>query len=737
MPSGRKRKRNKHDATMNGGQEEVAWTATRCARLLRPITSRISTLRRTSRSQPSHGNQFRSACDPCDEAHVNPLLETKKFSGKDPEWLNTKGMRTLARIYSTKPKLSRDRTSSSRGGELGAAALAYPSPFVRRLQLTENSDDCADSETADPDSPVPPNRRRYRQLPIIPKSQAHEVEQGLGVALFSLLSQTRPPRNQDRFGPLSLKNISLRKVHSCIRIDNECADADGTAESKDSTSEIYSLLEDLGSEHDAGWAGLRVAVRAHGIAVLCEAIQDGVVSSQITQVLVKFCSSWGAVNEGQELLKAWSRNRSSPSERQLDCLTKFCRDHKCSAFFARLFSQSDRLETVSNPSLILRPDIWALISRSLTETEEPEAITLLQKCVAALFEHYSKTRSINDRAEFFVERHATRLGAMSVGSLIYLADRRNKSPCSDNIFRITSISLQSYYNCSNDPKSRGVALLEISRVKFFLMTSLVLMAVFPAHAAEFGLLNSTELSDVLEIISASRLSQTCDIEGSFAAKFAREVLALEFAARLSSSLTKELLTRLLDSQIWTSPASNLLNKVATALADAFTQSAFYGKSDQAFVARVDSILLRKIEILTGREPKGRGIWRSYEWEGAIEEWIVATPRDPGKQAAGMAAESVDSSDNNEDEPTAVGEALECVAKVDGSSPDLLAISSRTIPANSHTNSPTKYLSKRAKLTGCSIEEIADMRRERKMRGSHFREGHRFNAWEDDELGLLT
>lgn len=109
-------------------------------------------------------------------------------------------------------------------------------------------------------------------------------------------------------GPRSLMSMCLRVVPGYIKaVDAHSRmeeDENGTKTlmiSRDSVAEVYSGLENMGTS-SSGWSHLASVVRAHGVQIVAEAIEDGLIALDFSCALVSLCIHMAAEDEAQVLL---------------------------------------------------------------------------------------------------------------------------------------------------------------------------------------------------------------------------------------------------------------------------------------------------------------------------------------------------------------------------------------------------------------------------------------------------
>ncbi|KAM0720133.1 hypothetical protein Q7P37_004269 [Cladosporium fusiforme] len=307
-----KRKRTSHESI----REDIPWTAARCNRLLRTITSRVNILRRHSKlcTAPTHqraGSNSQHGKQP--ELQVQtppPSCKSERQPPHDPEWVPGLRPRTTARTYAGKSKLHvRPATKKSDSG--------FSTPFVKRLLATE---ECSTVER--PLSQINWNQqiggnKATRQLPVQLGSSNEEAQRNLVTAFGSLLTATSESPTSERAGAPSLLSSCLRRVPEYIGLEVEELDTEDN-ESEDVCSSIYAELESLGTNSNAGWLGLREVVRAQCIQHVRAAIHERLVHDARVSELISACSRNGALREADSLLQSWIARDTMETSRKLE-----------------------------------------------------------------------------------------------------------------------------------------------------------------------------------------------------------------------------------------------------------------------------------------------------------------------------------------------------------------------------------------------------------------------------------
>ncbi|GAB7357982.1 hypothetical protein MBLNU230_g0149t1 [Neophaeotheca triangularis] len=371
----------KRKRPVTNGVEELPWTEARCNRLLRTITSRISILRKISKS-------FKSNAPPrkCDNKESG--LATQEVE-EEPDWI-PKGPRQphVRPKYGGKSKASKPNPSPSRA--------VFSTPFVRRALGTAPTPGSADGVKSTRNHAPSQAYRRKMGLPVRPTDSAEEAEAKLVTALDMLLTQTASPHQEPRIGARSLSGACLRRVPSFVDLVYDCNKEDYGDEANDPTSSIYTQLEQLGTVNGGGWRGLREVVRAHAMHRLAQAIEEGLISDVTCEALLRRCGSNSTLPEASQLFIAWARRTGSkyPSplltarHRSIKCLEEISKANRCPELLLRL--QASLLSTGVTDVRSLAssdPTIWRhLLGALLKDSTFFAGADFLKTAVRAMLE---------------------------------------------------------------------------------------------------------------------------------------------------------------------------------------------------------------------------------------------------------------------------------------------------------------------------------------------------------------
>jgi hypothetical protein len=343
------RRRQSTINTRSSQGDEKEWTASRCNRLLRVLTSRISLLKKElSRSQSSTA----------DKTHTVELKKaTKRGSSLDEEW--SIGRKRIKQTYGrcgktlNKAPARGPRITPLRKGTrlLLAGEVLVPTPIFNRAR-GEIIEGQLGTAFAPPEvsfeNPLP-NYDKSKKRPRTKVGEAHScfesmrelkktiphirysVYEGIYKGLEALLKATAPDKNQVKLkGARSLLSACLKIAPKYIAEEEMALEAElqeiggkSAIKNRDISTEIYEELEAFGTS-GRGWKHLRIVVRSHGIQVICDAIENGLLDVEFCGILISLCSQTDAVIEGESLLSSLLSNSTYSGPKSI--FTRFSDD---------------------------------------------------------------------------------------------------------------------------------------------------------------------------------------------------------------------------------------------------------------------------------------------------------------------------------------------------------------------------------------------------------------------------
>lgn len=309
------------------------WTPTRCHRLLRPLKTHISALRREIDLEDSEKLGDDVAQDGAAETNNSNLQYTYSRRGR-----KARGRPSASggpKTHSTGTSKRIPKRSITQPGE-----IVLPTPIIRRARGQQLSSPIQQPLLADNEGAVT-GKKRFADL----------RGQRTPSVITALESEMQPLRNRVSAIKFSLYDSILRAVHSlltatavsspsspasrslvamCLRMvpeyigeleyweqrDAEEQGTKSTLQVSEISNEIYGELEAmLPPSREAGH--LRTVVRAHAIKVVRDSIAEGLLDDSFSVLLIKLCCRTKSFREGEELLQELT-DRSYPKPRGAD-----------------------------------------------------------------------------------------------------------------------------------------------------------------------------------------------------------------------------------------------------------------------------------------------------------------------------------------------------------------------------------------------------------------------------------
>jgi hypothetical protein len=591
-----KRKRISQDSL----REEIPWTAARCNRLLRTITSRVNILRKQSKLCAA-GSSVRDAQSsrsvsrtPSEDA--SPPRKDRKSSANDPEWVPGAETKNSSRTYGGKPRSK----APSRKADSG-----FSTPFVKRLLKNAPLSavtPCAIATRADE------RPKKTLQLPVQLASRNEEAQRNLVRAFDNLLSATGSAPGEKRVGARSLMGACLRRVPDYI--DLELEDLDDTDENEDViTSSIYDELESLGTNSGGGWSGLREVVRSHGLHDVRGAIDQGLIKDNRISELVDICSKHGALLHADSLLQTWiTRDCSTEPERvenshnALAKLTELRSTHDAPELYLRHHTGLVKTRHV-HLSDVLRPGsapLKDMISGLLRGPSQDAALAYLE---AAVIDDYA---AVNAASLAVFSRLAGLLASLALAQAGSSAD--SLKPELDlfavvNRVANTIAQMDASHHMSSTTRHNA-------KIHPFSMASALLQLTAQTNLSDIA---TTPLNSLINAVAAHQNAFV-----KFAVNVAQHVHRFSDADELESLLTTTsgLLTPAAECN---DENRSTLNRLAFEVAFAYREQIgididdHFGGSQGATMNSAAQTPRRRVQV------------SGYKWEEGLCEWVAATP----------------------------------------------------------------------------------------------------------------
>ncbi|KAI1310992.1 hypothetical protein F5Y03DRAFT_344700 [Xylaria venustula] len=335
------------------------WTTARCHRLLRPLISRITSLRKdVSLTGQTTAPGTRSTSGTALASSISKKTYSEQFDS-EATWLMPKKKRprlTYSQRRGTQgPQSQSSDLDGSNSGQVNPndginqvlGTKSEVTKTFRRIQRERQKKAIAPGEII-PSTPI--LRRARGKIALSPIAPVHELNPELtqaergrerfAKANFSTQKrlEERLASLRDRFcskyadleaiyrsleailratatdinvvrGPRSFLEMCLRRVPQYIaeleaweRFDAEESGTVSTLDDIDTSAQVYNELESLGT--NVGWRHLRVAVRAEGLNAVKHAMREGLFDEDFSQLIIDLCVHLGAASEAEDLIAA-------------------------------------------------------------------------------------------------------------------------------------------------------------------------------------------------------------------------------------------------------------------------------------------------------------------------------------------------------------------------------------------------------------------------------------------------
>ncbi|KAM7194979.1 hypothetical protein V8F20_007705, partial [Naviculisporaceae sp. PSN 640] len=322
---------NKTTTSSSAQPSTQPWTATRCHRLLRPLLTHISALRKDKAwkalAAQEEANNAKRRRDESDTAAYRPEKRPcRKYSGKASRHAAYDEIETPKKPSQTRRRRVRcARPASSR------QEVILPTPFLRRVKNHALSSSPnrgpVDDITLEEEPKVTATsstRCSHRQrcakrgclfevelasLKTSTDPQRHGLFKSIFNAFDALLRSTSASKYPSPAAPKSLLAMCLRRVPEYVAEleywDQKDAEERGAKSDKQVSFEVYTELEGLNPVSD-GWRHLCAVVRAHGVRIIREAVlEDQLFDDAFTDLLIRLALQYLPLMECVGLIDAY------------------------------------------------------------------------------------------------------------------------------------------------------------------------------------------------------------------------------------------------------------------------------------------------------------------------------------------------------------------------------------------------------------------------------------------------
>lgn len=320
------RRSTKYDQdSPRGCTASVSWTSARCKRLLRPITSRLATLRKEARCgikefqkpQNDLGEGMEQHGLRLDASIVSEKAPVSQNSGLDEDWLSRGPRKRIRRTYSKKDNaIQRSRHPSNTVENTPKITLVQPllridqqlnlitTPFPSHLVNPPQKDDILNqSSKVSVQRNGKVSRHNFKSLARNVRPSQWVLYDGIFAGLDTLLTATAPTSLPKRTGVSSLFSTCIRKVPDWIALEEQEAIALHIDLEEDVESSIFDELENLSTSTDGCWKPFRDICRSQAILLLQRAIQDGLIPLSLADSFVHLLIDHQAIREAKTLVR--------------------------------------------------------------------------------------------------------------------------------------------------------------------------------------------------------------------------------------------------------------------------------------------------------------------------------------------------------------------------------------------------------------------------------------------------
>ncbi|PVH92118.1 hypothetical protein DM02DRAFT_620131 [Periconia macrospinosa] len=311
--------------------DDLPWNTTRCNRLLRPLSSKLSKLRKElERPRSSNGDRRTSANSFSLKASPRKVVLVSQSSlsrkprlfekRKDPDWIPDAGPHGANRkTYGARgaKKAHNVQRTSGNGRNTRPGELPF-TPLISRIggNFKESPQTEASPARRHPKNRGPLNAK-VEQIQELKKQLPGEIGKlvnGLSEAYANLLMATATEGEKRRSGTRSLFSSCVRKIPEYIQLEEYFAaldkeEEDDDDDDRDLSQETYTYLEtQFESISGQGWRAFKQVVRAHGTSLVCDAFTDQLLGLVTLHVLVSHCLHSAFWDEAEQLLLAYLPN---------------------------------------------------------------------------------------------------------------------------------------------------------------------------------------------------------------------------------------------------------------------------------------------------------------------------------------------------------------------------------------------------------------------------------------------
>ncbi|MCJ1372528.1 hypothetical protein MMC20_003753 [Loxospora ochrophaea] len=450
----RRRKQDSNDRSP-ALSAQVPWTAARCNRLMRPLSSRITRIRRENVSyqqagsvvpQQHLGKDTKTPRAPNTQDFPKFPLSAGPASDNDPDWApDPIPRKKIKRTYSSR-SCSQVGAQEGDGNRTRTSALpceiAIQIPASHKTQTQYHAVGGLEEGEGQSQSFLETDTQRWEQSGkvrghIPPRESFRRMAKtvsptnwmlidGLYMGLDALLKATASSKLSTTHCARSLFSTCIRTIPKYLREEEISQEKEDPESGTDISSAVYEDLEIYGSSSRGGWKPLREVVRFHGIFNLGATVKEGLIGATVSRGLVILCLHQHAYDEAEFLIECLTTSMK-PLFRPLSPSCKlFCRNTSiCLSTLHDYASRSGRwafefrqlarmlgnrtipIEWISSLDMI---EVWNRVIQSTTQigAHTKEAAGLLRQAISLACTDSGAAKS-DQIHELRLRAHRTRL----------------------------------------------------------------------------------------------------------------------------------------------------------------------------------------------------------------------------------------------------------------------------------------------------------------------------------------
>lgn len=297
------------------------WTAARCNRLLRPLSSKLALLRR-ERQLLHHGEQEKNLSRRKASVPSNVVTtdnESDEMAAKPEEdWPCPRPKKRTKRTYSSRDiaQARRKRIAESQIDRLndvplfGISTIEIPQQEWKGQIRKSGQASLSQATTGLPLSVGATVSKHAGFQPThvhdrLARTERLKLIEGISSSLSNFLRATSEGSYSaaSSSGTRSLFSTCLRRVPEYISDEELECKSDESEKAIGISSTIYNNLEAFGLSPGGGWKPLREVVRSHGINLLGAAINQGYITPPEARYFVNVCLRCRAFDEAERLVE--------------------------------------------------------------------------------------------------------------------------------------------------------------------------------------------------------------------------------------------------------------------------------------------------------------------------------------------------------------------------------------------------------------------------------------------------